>query len=47
MTLDGYFEEPRAWNLEFQRIAWGEELKRFPLDRMRAAALPADNERDR
>lgn len=35
ITLDGYFEGPRAWDLEFHEYAWGEELKRFSLEQGR------------
>lgn len=35
MTLDGYFEGPRPWDLEFHQYAWGEELKRFSLEQAR------------
>jgi dihydrofolate reductase len=35
MTLDGNFEGPRAWDLEFHEYAWGEELKRFSLEQGR------------
>ena len=35
MTLDGYFEGPRAWDLEFHEYAWGEELRRFSLEQGR------------
>ena len=35
MTLDGCFEGPQAWDLEFHEYAWGEELKRFSLEQSR------------
>src|SRR5512143_1045926 len=35
MTLDGYFEGARAWDLDFHEYAWGEELKRFSLEQAR------------
>ena len=35
MTLDGYFEGPRAWDLTFHEHAWGEELRRFSLEQGR------------
>lgn len=35
ITLDGYFEGPRAWDLEFHQYAWGEELKRFSIEQGR------------
>jgi dihydrofolate reductase len=35
MTLDGYFEGPRAWDLGFHEYAWGEELNQFSLEQGR------------
>ncbi|MGH2796155.1 MAG: dihydrofolate reductase family protein [Thermoleophilaceae bacterium] len=35
MTLDGYFEGPRPWDLEFHEYAWGDELRRFSLEQGR------------
>lgn len=35
MTLDGYFEGSRAWDLEFHEYAWGEELRDFSLEQGR------------
>lgn len=32
ITLDGYFEGPRAWDLEFHNYAWGDDLERFSLE---------------
>jgi dihydrofolate reductase len=31
-TLDGCFEGPRSWDLDFHVTAWGEEMERFSLD---------------
>lgn len=31
MTLDGYFEGEKPWDLDFHGIAWGDELRRFSL----------------
>lgn len=32
MTLDGYFEGVKPWDLDFHDTAWGEELKDFSLE---------------
>lgn len=32
MTLDGYFEGTKPWDLEFHLLAWGEELERYSTD---------------
>lgn len=37
ITLDGYFEGSRAWDLEFHEYAWGEELHQFSLEQEREA----------
>jgi dihydrofolate reductase len=34
MTLDGYFEGPKPWEIDWHDYVWGEELKRFSLDQM-------------
>ena len=32
VTLDGYFEGPKPWEIDWHEYVWGEELKRFSLD---------------
>lgn len=39
ITLDGFFEGPRSWDLDFHEYAWGEELQRFSLEQLDAADL--------
>jgi dihydrofolate reductase len=34
VTLDGYFEGPKPWEIDWHDDAWGEELKRFSLDQL-------------
>ena len=29
MTLDGYFEGPKPWEIDFHNLAWGPELQRY------------------
>jgi dihydrofolate reductase len=31
VTLDGYFEGPKPWEIDWHEYVWGEELKRFSL----------------
>ncbi len=31
MTLDGHFEGPQPWDLDFHNLAWGPELERLSL----------------
>ncbi len=32
MTLDGYFEGPKPWDLDFHMLAWGPELERYGIN---------------
>jgi dihydrofolate reductase len=32
VTLDGYFEGPKAWEIDWHEYVWGEELERFSLN---------------
>jgi dihydrofolate reductase len=32
MTLDGYFEGSKPWEIDWHEYVWGEELKRFSLE---------------
>lgn len=34
MTLDGYFEGPSPWSLDFHTVVWGEELEAFSLEQL-------------
>jgi dihydrofolate reductase len=37
MTLDGMFEGPQPWDLDFHEYAWGDELRGFSLEQAREA----------
>ena len=37
VSLDGYFEGTKSWDLAFHRYIWGEELERFSLEQLRSA----------
>jgi len=37
MTLDGYFEGSRNWDLSFHEIIWGEEVSQIGLKQLRSA----------
>jgi dihydrofolate reductase len=32
VTLDGFFEGPKKWDLGFHEAVWGDELERFSID---------------
>lgn len=37
VTLDGFFEGPRSWDLGFHKLAWGEELEQFSIEQLKSA----------
>lgn len=34
VTLDGYFEGPKKWDLDFHRRVWGDELERLSIEQL-------------
>jgi dihydrofolate reductase len=39
ITLDGYFEGEKNWDLPWHEQVWGEELERFSLDQLQSADM--------
>lgn len=39
VTLDGYFEGPRPWEIDWHEYVWGPELERFSLDQAREVGV--------
>ena len=39
ITLDGYFEGEKAWDLEFHDLAWGKELENFSIEQLKSADM--------
>ena len=39
ITLDGYFEGEKKWDLPWHERVWGEELERFSLDQLQSSDL--------
>lgn len=39
MTLNGFFEGPNKWDLDWHNDVWGEELERFSLEQLASADL--------
>ena len=37
ITLDGYFEGKKPWDLDFHNLVWGEELEQFSLEQLKSA----------
>ena len=36
MTLDGYFEGAKKWDLDFHNIVWGDELEQLSIQQLKA-----------
>jgi dihydrofolate reductase len=39
VTLDGYFEGTKSWELDWHEYVWGDELERLSLEQLRSADL--------
>jgi dihydrofolate reductase len=39
VTLDGFFEGPKSWDLDWHNDVWGEELEEFSLEQLKAADM--------
>lgn len=39
MTLDGFFEGSKPWDLDFHNSVWGDELEQFSLEQLRATGI--------
>ena len=39
VTLDGYFEGEKNWDLSFHELVWGKELEEFSLTQLRSADM--------
>ena len=37
MTLDGFFEGPEPWDLDWHNEVWGDELERFSIEQLASA----------
>lgn len=39
VTLDGFFEGSRSWDIDWHEVGWGEELERFSIEQLTGADL--------
>lgn len=39
VTLDGYFEGPKRWDIDWHEYVWGEELEQFSIDQSRSVGM--------
>jgi hypothetical protein len=37
VTLDGFFEGPKSWDIDWHEHVWGEELEQLSLEQLRTA----------
>lgn len=37
ITLDGFFEGKKAWDLDFHQLVWGDELEQFSIEQLDTA----------
>ena len=37
VTLDGFFEGPKSWDIDWHETVWGEELERLSLEQSKEA----------
>ena len=38
ITLDGYFEDSKPWDLEFHNLVWGDELEQLSIKQLNSAS---------
>lgn len=39
ITLDGYFEGEKAWDLDFHGLVWGDELEQFVTEQLKSVEM--------
>ena len=39
VTLDGFFEGPKSWELDWHEYVWGEELEQFSIEQLKSADM--------
>ncbi len=39
VTLDGYFEGPKSWEIDWHEYVWGEELERLSIEQAKSADM--------
>jgi len=39
ITLDGYFEGAKAWDLDFHQTVWGDELEAYSIEQLKTADM--------
>jgi dihydrofolate reductase len=39
VTLDGFFEGPKSWDIDWHNIGWGDELEQLSVEQLRSADM--------
>lgn len=39
VTLDGFFEGPKSWEIDWHNYTWGEELEQFSIEQSKTAGM--------
>jgi dihydrofolate reductase len=39
VTLDGFFEGPKSWDLDFHGTIWGDELEKFSIENQKSTGM--------
>ena len=39
VTLDGFFEGPKTWEIDWHELVWGEELEQLSIDQLKSADM--------
>ena len=39
VTLDGFFEGPKAWEIDWHDYVWGEELEKFSIEQLKTIGM--------
>ncbi|OLD43911.1 MAG: riboflavin biosynthesis protein RibD, partial [Armatimonadetes bacterium 13_1_40CM_3_65_7] len=39
ITLDGFFEGPKSWDIDWHESVWGEDLEQLSLEQLRSADM--------
>jgi dihydrofolate reductase len=39
VTLDGFFEGPKAWEIDWHEYVWGEELEKFSIEQLKTIGM--------
>ena len=47
VTLDGFFEGPKSWEIDWHEYVWGDELRRFSIEQSKSIGMLGRRRRNR